>query len=123
MWWSERACTRTLGALVRPDGFGRWREADRAIDFFLEYDTGSESLTKVLAKLDGYEALAAATGRSSLVLFWLHSHRRETELHRKLPAGGVPVATASVTPQRSTRQDLLAPRRRPRQAQDLIDLR
>lgn len=97
MWWSERACTRTWGALARPDGFGRWREGDRSVDFFLEYDTGVESLSQVTAKLPGYAAITEATGYTSPVLFWLHSPRREEELHRKLvevPAK-VPVATAS----------------------------
>jgi hypothetical protein len=97
MWWSERACTRTWGALARPDGFGRWREDDRSVDFFLEYDTGVESLSQITAKLPGYVAIADATGHTSPVLFWLHSPRRERELHRKLIQEGakVPIATAS----------------------------
>ncbi|MEY9858554.1 hypothetical protein ABH935_004169 [Catenulispora sp. GAS73] len=97
LWWSERACTRTWGALVRPDGFGRWRESGRSVDFFLEYDTGTEPQSKVVAKLDGYAALQAATGRTSPVLFWLHSPKRESELHGRLTAANpkVPVATAT----------------------------
>lgn len=97
LWWSERACTRTWGALVRPDGFGRWREGGRNVDFFLEYDTGSEPQSTVAAKLDGYAALQSATGRTSPVLFWLHSPKRETELHRRLTAANpnVPVATTT----------------------------
>lgn len=98
LWWSERACTRTLGTYVRPDGFGRWREAGRGIDFFLEFDTGTEPLSTVVAKLDGYAALADATGRTAPVLFWLHSARRESELHRRLGADQVPVATAFGNP-------------------------
>jgi len=97
LWWSERACTRTWGALVRPDGFGRWREGGRSVDFFLEYDTGTEPQSTVVAKLDGYTALQAATGRTSPVLFWLHSPKRETELHKRLTATNpkVPVATTA----------------------------
>lgn len=97
MWWSERACARTWGALARPDGFGRWREGARRIDFFLEYDTGVENLGQVTAKLPGYAAVAAATGHISPVLFWLHSPRREDELHKKLVQmdTDVPVATAT----------------------------
>lgn len=100
LWWSERACTRTWGALVRPDGFGRWREGIRSVDFFLEYDTGVEGLSQVIAKLPGYAALADSTGYTSPVLFWLHSARREKELHRKLDAASprVPIATASGDP-------------------------
>lgn len=97
LWWPERACTRTWGALVRPDGFGRWREGSRSVDFFLEYDTGTEPQPTVLAKLDGYTALQAATGRTSPVLFWLHSSKRETELHRRLTTANskVPIATTT----------------------------
>ena len=98
LWWSERACTRTLGTYIRPEGFGRWREAGRSIDFFLEFDTGTEPLSTVVAKLDGYAALTEATVRTAPVLFWLHSARRESELHRRLDADRVPVATAYGSP-------------------------
>ena len=40
-------------------------------DFFLEYDTGTEPLSRVTAKLAGYAALAARTGITTPVLFWL----------------------------------------------------
>ncbi len=57
-WWSERRCTQRWGHLVRPDGFGRWTEAGRAVEFFLEYDTGSETVARVVGKLGGYTDLA-----------------------------------------------------------------
>lgn len=100
LWWSERACTRTWGTFVRPDGFGRWREGSQSIDFFLEYDTGTEHSPQILAKLPGYGAVAAATQITTPVLFWLHSPRREQALHRRLSAAQppVPVATASGDP-------------------------
>lgn len=70
---------------------------DRSVDFFLEYDTGTEPQSTVVAKLDGYTALQAATGRTSPVLFWLHSPKREAELHKRLTAASpkVPVATTA----------------------------
>ena len=50
-----------------------------------------------LAKLPGYEAVAAATGITTPVLFWLHSPRREQALHQRLARTrrAVPVATAA----------------------------
>jgi Replication-relaxation len=114
-WWSERRCTATWGDRTRPDGYGRWREQPpgqppAVTDFFLEYDTGTEPLGRLIAKLAGYAALAARTGITTPVLFWLPSARREAALHARLagppPHGtrdaatagqipGVPVATAA----------------------------
>lgn len=96
LWLSERACTKAWGAYVRPDGFGRWREGSRSVDFFLEYDTGVENSAQILAKLPGYEAMAGTTGISTPVVFWLHSARREQGLHQRLAraTSSVPIATA-----------------------------
>jgi Replication-relaxation len=114
-WWGERRCAATWGDHARPDGYGRWSEhlpgqPPGTADFFLEYDTGSEPLTRVIAKLAGYAALAARTGITTPVLFWLPSPARESALHARLagppPPGitdaacaaqipGVPVATAT----------------------------
>jgi hypothetical protein len=114
-WWSERRCAAAWGDHAHPDGYGRWREQPpgqppAVTDFFLEYDTGTEPLTRLIAKLAGYAALAARTGITTPVLFWLPSPRREAALHARLagppPPGtrnaasaaqipGVPVATAA----------------------------
>ena len=114
-WWSERRCAAAWGDHARPDGYGRWSEQPpgqppAVADFFLEYDTGTEPLTRLIAKLAGYAALAARTGITTPVLFWLPSPRREAALHARLagppPPGirdaasaaqipGVPVATAA----------------------------
>ena len=100
---------------ARPDGYGRWREQTpgqppAVTDFFLEYDTGTENLPRLIAKLAGYRDLAARTGIATPVLFWLPSPRREAALRARLagppPHGtrnapsaaqipGVPVATAA----------------------------
>jgi hypothetical protein len=100
-WWSERRCAALWGDLARPDGYGIWRDPDgQAADFFAEYDTGSEDLPRVTAKLAGYRELAARTGIATPVLFWLASGpRREQHLRSLLaaagPVPGVPVATAT----------------------------
>ena len=114
-WWGERRCAAAWGEHARPDGYGRWTEQapgqpPAVTDFFLEYDTGTEPLSRVIAKLAGYAALAARTGITTPVLFWLRSPSREAALHARLagppPPGirdaasaaqipGVPVATAA----------------------------
>jgi hypothetical protein len=114
-WWGGRRCAAVWGENTRPDGYGRWREQlpgqpAAVTDFFLEYDTGTEPLARVIGKLAGYAALAARTGITTPVLFRLRSLRREAALHARLvgppPPGirdaasaaqipGVPVATAT----------------------------
>lgn len=101
-WWSELTCFHLYGDLARPDAFGRWqapapRGGARSAEFFLEYDTGSENLERVVGKLDGYARLASVTGIDTPVLFWLQSPLRERALHRMLALDPptVPVATAT----------------------------
>lgn len=97
-WWSQRRCAHTWGDLARPDAYGHWREHGTGLDFFLEYDTGTEPLRRVAAKLDHYHELAQATRIHTPVLFWLPSPARETNLRPILDerAGpSLPVATAT----------------------------
>jgi hypothetical protein len=65
---------------VRPDGYGRWADAGRTGQFFLEYDTGTEQLSTLVDKISGYHELFDALGRTWPVLFWLHSAVRERNL-------------------------------------------
>lgn len=99
-WRSEWSTARAFSAQVRPDGFARWRDGEAWCEFFLEYDTGTEALHRLVAKLRGYAALATATAVSSPVLFWLPTAQREANLHAVLTASsaGVPVATANGDP-------------------------
>lgn len=105
-WWSERRCTEFFWtylaggreARLRPDGYGCWEEHGRAVRFFLEHDTGTESLAKVTGKLADYAAFP--TDAFGILLFSVHSARREIALRaalRRALAGGDPgfvIATA-----------------------------
>lgn len=102
-WWPERRCTALWGDLARPDAYGRWTEPTPTgrpdtIDFFLEHDTGTETLARVVAKLEGYTALAEATGITTPVLFWLPNSTREANLRKLLTSNDAPTATAVHTP-------------------------
>jgi hypothetical protein len=98
-WWPESRCTRAWGHIVRPDGYGRWREHGRSVDFFTEYDTGTETLARVARKLDRYAELARVTGIITPVLIWFPSPRREANFRRgRTPIAGAPVATAAHEP-------------------------
>ena len=99
-WLSEWSASRAFGGQIRPDGFARWRDGATWCEFFFEYDTGTEALHRLVAKLRGYADLAAATAVSAPVLFWLPSSEREQNLLRELARtpSSVPVATTSGDP-------------------------
>ncbi|GAB4054724.1 replication-relaxation family protein [Catellatospora paridis] len=94
--WLNQAQAAQLTSGVRPDGFGRWHVGDRDIGFFFEYDTGEEELHRLVTKVRTY-ALAVDLVDTARwpVVFWLHSRRREANLHQRLTDEGVshPVAT------------------------------
>lgn len=102
-WWSETRCARHFGDLIKPDAYGRWTAHGREVEFFLEYDFGTEVLAKLAGKLSGYHGLAEATGITTPVLVWLPTARREATARRLLARAWraldnphtVPVATAA----------------------------
>ena len=102
-WWSETRCARHFGDLIKPDAYGRFSAHGQAIEFFLEYDLGTEHLAKLANKLHGYHALAAATGITTPLLVWLPTSRRESTARHQLThtwaqldePRWVPVATAT----------------------------
>jgi Replication-relaxation len=90
VWWGERRCAAAWGDLVRPDAAAVWRTPTGArLAFAVEYDTGTEPLTRVAGKLADYADLAAALGRHLPVLFALTTLARETALHQMLDPGAV----------------------------------
>jgi Replication-relaxation len=94
-WWSERACAKRWGHVVRPDGYGHWRDPTGEVDFFLEYDTGTEPLERLLAKVDAYTELATVTDIDTPVLLWLPGPGREAAFHQALRRPAITVATAA----------------------------
>ncbi|GAA4561153.1 replication-relaxation family protein [Planotetraspora kaengkrachanensis] len=96
-WWTEARCAAQWGKHVRPDAYGRWTENGLTLDFFLEYDTGTETFDRVLAKLSGYAALTAATGIATPVLFLTTSARRELSLHNRLQLRAAQLSVPSAT--------------------------
>lgn len=108
-WWPETRCDAAWGDHVHPDGYGQWQQADRAVEFFLECDRGTEPHERLAAKLDGYRDLADATNpdpaiatRNVAVLLWFHSPLRESAFHARIRhAGPLTVATAVAAPHRN----------------------
>jgi Replication-relaxation len=95
-WWSERRCQSVWGKYARPDGYGRWREHHREVDFFTEYDTGTEPLHRLDAKIADYVALAETTGIAGTpVLFILPNPAREQHLHDRITTHRSLIATTT----------------------------
>ncbi|WP_414943847.1 replication-relaxation family protein [Amycolatopsis sp. cmx-11-32] len=102
-WWSAARCGRHWGDIVTPDGYGRWQENGREVEWFVEFDFGTEQLSRLAGKLARYERLADTTGIITPVLVWMPSAAREANARKALaealrtldrPAR-VPVATSS----------------------------
>ncbi|WP_268258357.1 replication-relaxation family protein [Parafrankia discariae] len=74
VWWSERRAAALWRQWIRPDGYGTWQAGQRRLDFFVEFDTGTESLSQIARKIPGYTRLAASSGLTSPVLIWLPVH-------------------------------------------------
>jgi protein involved in plasmid replication-relaxation len=99
-WWSERTCRQVTGELARPDGHGVWSQDDATLGFWLEWDTGTEPMHRVVSKVDGYASLHRATRLDHTVLYWLNTPGREASLqarlvkHPAVTSGALSIATA-----------------------------
>ncbi|MEU6509721.1 replication-relaxation family protein [Streptomyces sp. NPDC046942] len=99
LWLSERSCARRWGDLVRPDAYAHWRDGEHLLPFFLEYDTGSQPLARVAAKLTAYATFATTAGTRPALLIHTRTASRDQALRRRLttPARelGLNIATSS----------------------------
>ena len=95
-WLTESECAQWSRGIVRPDGLGVWEEAEQSVEFCLEYDRGTETLSLLVRKLRDYEKFESERGTSSWVLFMFESERREQCARDALADATVPVATAAV---------------------------
>ncbi|MET9225573.1 replication-relaxation family protein [Lentzea sp. NPDC003310] len=109
-WWSELRCMRLFGDMVRPDAYGRWREDGHEIEFFLEFDFGTEVLGILSSKLHDYEKLATATGISTPVLVWLPTNSRETSARGTLATALAQLDRPELVPAATTSADVTAER-------------
>jgi len=92
---------RELGP--RPDGLGVWAQDGTDIAFLLEYDTGTEHLPQLAAKLHGYAEHAQANLALTMpLLFCFPTPRREQSARKALAATrafrDLQIATAALDP-------------------------
>ncbi|MFI9389223.1 replication-relaxation family protein, partial [Kutzneria sp. NPDC052558] len=83
-WWSETRCRKHFGDLARPDAYARWRVHDTELEFFLEFDFGTENLRILASKLGDYEKLALTTAITAPLLIRFTSTAREATARRAL---------------------------------------
>jgi hypothetical protein len=103
-WWSPARTSAALGQRVHPDGHGVWEQPDpitgrlRQVGFLLEYDTGTEPLTRLVAKIEPYRRLRQdSNGPDYPVLFWLPTATREHNFHTAIAHAGVPAGMVIAT--------------------------
>lgn len=107
-WWSERRCARLFGDIVRPDAYGRWREDGQELEWFLEFDFGTENLAVLASKLDDYHHLATSTGIVTPLLVWLPGNRREIGARRALSVARAQLDRPDLVPVLTTAADVAA---------------
>ncbi|MGW3956985.1 replication-relaxation family protein [Streptomyces sp. NPDC004752] len=84
LWLSERSCARRWGDIIRPDAYAHWHDGDQVLPFFLEYDTGSQPLARVEAKLTGYAAFATSANARPALLIHTRTASRDQAVRRRL---------------------------------------
>ncbi|MCO8308889.1 replication-relaxation family protein [Streptomyces sp. RKCA744] len=91
LWLSERSCARRWDDMIRPDAYAHWHDpttpdADTPVllPFFLEYDTGSQPLPRVEAKLVGYAAFITSTNTRPALLIHTRTASRDRALRHRL---------------------------------------
>ncbi len=64
-WLTEAECAHWSDGIVRPDAFGHWRQDNEGAEFSLEWDRGTETLGRLVAKLAGYERFESERGATA----------------------------------------------------------
>jgi hypothetical protein len=97
-WWPPARTAAATGRRIHPDGHGVWEVDGHQVGFWLEHDTGTETMGRLIDKLAPYRRLRRDGGPDYPVLFHLPNPTRETNLHRRLNGQtatlGITVATA-----------------------------
>lgn len=107
-WWGPISCLRLWGDVIRPDAYAVTTTPETGeCGWFLEYDTGTESITQLTAKLRAYRRFEQTYAGHRPVLIHLPTVAREQRLHQQIAEtypGRCPVPVAT-----STDPDLAAP--------------
>ncbi|MFG1667616.1 replication-relaxation family protein [Streptomyces sp. Y7] len=108
VWWSETRCAKHFGDIVRPDAYGLWHASGSprtALEWFLEFDFGTERPDRLGRKLAAYAKLATSTGITTPVLVWVPTTRRETSVRRALASALANLDDPSLVPAATSSAD------------------
>ena len=83
-WWSPARAAAATGRRVHPDGHGVWEVDGRQVGFWLEHDTGSETIGRLIDKIEPYRRLRRDGGPDYPLLFHLPNAAREANMHGRL---------------------------------------
>lgn len=95
-WLTGAEAAKWSQGKAKPDGWGRWEEDGRTVEFFLEHDRGTEALGCLVKRLPCYERFETERGIAAWVLFAFTSARREQTARQAMADATVPIATATV---------------------------
>jgi hypothetical protein len=100
-WWGERRSRDALNGIATPDGYGRLRlPGERAVEFLLELDRGTEDHTRLKEKARRYaKALPRSELRDPLVLLLLPSAERTARAAEMAAASAAPIVARTWTPE------------------------
>jgi predicted transcriptional regulator len=96
-WWGEHYCKERFAGVVYPDGVGVWQEGPAGVVFCLEYDRGTEQLSRLVKKAGDYARLEEASGWAFWVLVVVPGPRRERGVRGALSGQGLAVATTTAS--------------------------
>lgn len=95
-WLCEDEAASLFLGKVRPDGAATVETGSGRVPFFFEYDTGTEPLTVLAAKLDRYAA-GKPVGGQRPVLLQITRPGREQNFHHELGGRAYPFTIATAT--------------------------
>jgi len=92
-WWGEKHCTRAWNEEVHPDGYAVLEGPHAATEFFFELDRGTESPSRLRAKLARYQDVAPLADCPKVLLFSFLDPEREVAVRKHLYNPGMTLAT------------------------------
>lgn len=111
--WAPERKVRTRAGEIQPDGFGRYLHPGGAVEFYLEYDRGTEGPAALTRKLRSYLKFAAGWGEGAPfpnVLVVVPTHSREGNVGEGLAAAGRGAGKNADLPLFVTSEELLKAR-------------
>lgn len=98
-WRSETETGELTGGMIRPDAAATITTGESACAFWFEHDTGTETLARLVAKVDRYCDHLTGSGRT--VCFELPSAAREANFHAVLAGQRRPLPVATTVTDRA----------------------